>query len=57
VATDPVCGNVIEEGGAAHGTSDYRGQTYYFCALGCQCEFNAYPRLYADHADEERPAA
>jgi YHS domain-containing protein len=56
MATDPVCGTTIEEEGAAYGSSDYRAQTYYFCALGCQCEFNAYPHLYADQVDE-RPAA
>ena len=35
---DPVCGMTIDsERAAAKGT--YDGETVYFCALGCQAEF------------------
>jgi Cu+-exporting ATPase len=30
----------------AAGTSEYKGQTYYFCSLGCKKAFDADPEKY-----------
>ena len=35
---DPVCGMDVEPETAA-GKSEYKGQTYYFCSLGCKASF------------------
>ena len=43
---DPVCGMVIETGDAV-GTSDYKGNTYYFCSNDCKVEFDSNPDDYA----------
>ena len=42
---DPVCGMEIDHKTAA-GKSDYKGQTYYFCALGCKKDFDKEPQKY-----------
>jgi len=39
---DPVCHMDIEPASAA-GTSEYKGQTYYFCAIGCKKDFDEDP--------------
>jgi xanthine dehydrogenase accessory factor len=44
-ATDPVCGMAVEIATAQFKT-DYNGQTYYFCARGCQRSFEAEPEKY-----------
>ncbi len=44
-ATDPVCGMTVEIATAQFKT-DYNGQTYYFCARGCQRSFEAEPEKY-----------
>lgn len=44
---DPVCGMTVEPASAA-GHSQYQGQTYYFCAVGCQKRFEADPQRYLD---------
>ncbi|MFC1901138.1 heavy metal translocating P-type ATPase, partial [Chloroflexota bacterium] len=44
-ATDPVCKMVIEESTAA-ATSEYKGKTYYFCAMGCKKAFDSDPEKY-----------
>jgi xanthine dehydrogenase accessory factor len=44
-ATDPVCGMTVEIATAQFKT-DYNGQTYYFCARGCQRSFEAEPKKY-----------
>ena len=44
-AIDPVCGMTIDPQHAA-GSLEYRGQTYYFCALVCQEKFKADPERY-----------
>lgn len=42
---DPVCGmNVTPE--SAAGKSEYQGQIYYFCSLGCKKSFDADPKKY-----------
>jgi Cu+-exporting ATPase len=42
---DPVCGmDVTYE--TARARSDYHGQTYYFCSLGCKEQFDENPEKY-----------
>jgi YHS domain-containing protein len=45
MATDPVCKMKVDESKAA-GTSDYKGQTYYFCAASCKAKFDQNPAAY-----------
>jgi Cu+-exporting ATPase len=42
---DPVCGMEIDPETAA-GKSEYKGQTYYFCAPGCKQSFDKDPEKY-----------
>lgn len=42
---DPVCGMDIDPATAA-GKSEYNGQTYYFCSLGCKKSFDENPEKY-----------
>ncbi len=49
---DPVCNMDVDPAKAA-GSSEYKGQTYYFCSLGCVKRFNADPEKYL----APRPAA
>jgi xanthine dehydrogenase accessory factor len=44
-AIDPVCGMTVEIASALFKT-EYNGQTYYFCARGCQRSFEAEPEKY-----------
>jgi len=46
MAKDPVCGMDIDPKTAA-GKSEYKGQTYYFCSLGCKKAFDKEPQKYA----------
>ncbi len=50
---DPVCGMEIEKEEAA-ATYEYKGKTYYFCALGCRREFERDPGKYVDKEPEEK---
>jgi len=43
---DPVCKMTIDSATAA-ATSEYKGQTIYFCAKGCKTKFDAAPEKYA----------
>ena len=43
---DPVCGMDVDPKTAA-AKSDYQGQTYYFCSLGCKQSFDKDPQKYA----------
>jgi len=45
LAIDPVCGMTVDPQRAA-GSFEYKGQTYYFCALGCREKFKADPGRY-----------
>ena len=47
MAKDRVCGMDVDETTAKH-TTDYKGQTYYFCAPGCKKAFQAEPDTYLD---------
>ncbi len=49
MAKDPVCGMEINPEQAA-GTSEYQGQTYYFCSPGCKRTFDENPQQYATQA-------
>jgi Cu+-exporting ATPase len=42
---DLVCGMTIDPATAA-GSSEYKGQTYYFCALSCKKSFDEDPEKY-----------
>jgi YHS domain-containing protein len=45
MVTDPVCKMQIDESKAA-ATSEYNGQTYYFCAKVCKTKFDQNPASY-----------
>lgn len=45
MAKDPVCGMDVDPQTAA-GESEYKGQTYYFCSLGCKASFDKEPEKY-----------
>jgi len=47
---DPVCGMEIDPATAA-GTSEYKGQTYYFCAPGCKASFDKNPEKYLNGSE------
>jgi len=42
---DPVCHMDIDPATAA-GTSEFNGQTYYFCSLGCKKAFDKEPEKF-----------
>ena len=46
---DPVCGMMVDPKAAA-GQSEYQGQTYYFCSLGCKRDFDKDPSKYVGQA-------
>ncbi len=46
IVKDPVCGMEIDPASAA-GSSEYEGQTIYFCNLNCKQSFDAEPEKYA----------
>lgn len=46
-AKDLVCGMEIEKDKAA-ATYEYKGKTYYFCAVGCKNAFAEDPESYLD---------
>ncbi len=51
MAKDPVCGMEVDEKKAA-AKSEYKGKTYYFCALGCKKAFDANPTKYLEGGKE-----
>ncbi len=44
-AKDPVCHMMVEKS-KPRATSEYRGETYYFCAPGCKHVFDEDPQKY-----------
>ena len=50
---DPVCHMDIDPATAA-GTSEYKGQTYYFCSLGCKKTFDANPEKYLGQTNKDQ---
>jgi Cu+-exporting ATPase len=53
MAIDPICHMEVKESKAV-ATSEYKGKTYYFCAVGCKKAFDQDPEKYL--ADETRQA-
>ena len=49
--TDPVCGMHIDPQQAA-GSSEYQGQTYYFCSTGCKRQFDKNPQQFVGQHGE-----
>ena len=45
MAIDPVCHMEVNEK-SAPAKSDYKGKTYYFCAVGCKKAFDKDPEKY-----------
>jgi YHS domain-containing protein len=45
MAIDPVCKMDVDEK-SAKAKSDYKGKTYYFCALACKQTFDKNPDKY-----------
>ena len=45
MAIDPVCNMEVDEKKAA-AKSDYKGRTFYFCAVGCKKSFDKNPEKY-----------
>jgi YHS domain-containing protein len=49
MAKDPVCGMECDPK-AAVAETEYKGQTYYFCAPGCKAAFEKNPERYVQQA-------
>jgi len=49
MAIDPVCKMQVDETKAA-GSSEYKGKTYYFCAVSCKTKFDREPEKYLQAA-------
>ncbi len=45
MAVDPICNMEVDEEKAA-ATYEYKGKTYYFCAVGCKERFAQDPEKY-----------
>ena len=53
MAIDPVCKMQVEESSAA-ASSEYMGETYFFCCSGCKISFEKEPEKYlGDSAGHE----
>ena len=52
MAKDPVCGMEVDEKSATN-TSEYQGQTYYFCGSGCKRAFDKEPEKYLKARGED----
>lgn len=49
---DPVCGMMVDSN-TAQWKSEYKGQTYYFCAPGCKSAFDKEPEKYLQSGQGE----
>ena len=49
-ANDPVCGMQVDPATARERglTSDYEGQTYFFCGKGCKLDFDEDPAHFLE---------
>ena len=45
-AIDPVCGMEVDINNPPGGTSEYDGEIYYFCGLGCGRAFQKESEVY-----------
>ena len=50
---DPVCGMTIDPAKAA-GSSQYEGETIYFCSKHCKAKFDADPSVYRGSEAHDR---
>jgi YHS domain-containing protein len=56
MAIDPVCKMKVDEA-TAQWTSEYKGETYYFCSPGCKQAFDKDPEPYlTEGGDSEHDA-
>jgi YHS domain-containing protein len=53
MVVDPVCGMDVEPDKAA-ARSDFKGQTYYFCAEACKTKFDADPEKYLSRGEPKK---
>ena len=55
MAKDVVCGMDVDQqqARAAGLTSEYQGQTYFFCAKGCKTEFDQNPDRYVPQQGQQ----
>lgn len=51
-AIDPVCGMTVDTDTAKF-TTQYQGQTIYFCAAGCKKAFEKNPNDYLSSTSQE----
>ena len=51
---DRVCGMWIKTEGTTL-TSDYKGETYYFCAEECKVKFDQNPDYYMEGVEGRKP--
>jgi YHS domain-containing protein len=47
MAQDPVCKMTVDEN-TATAKSEYKGKTYYFCAVGCKEAFEKEPDKFTE---------
>jgi xanthine dehydrogenase accessory factor len=45
-AKDPICGMMVDVGGAKY-KSDFRGSSFYFCCPRCKQTFDQQPEKYS----------
>lgn len=50
MAVDPVCKMNVDEKTAEY-KSEYKGETYYFCAPGCKDAFDEDPEKYVGESE------
>ena len=51
MAIDPVCGMEVDEDQAA-AQYEYKGETYYFCAVGCKDRFAQNPEQFVKEEEQ-----
>jgi YHS domain-containing protein len=49
---DPVCGMKVTPD-EAEATTEHKGETYYFCSVGCKDRFKVNPKQYKNRAESE----
>jgi len=54
MAKDPVCGMEVSPESAAAST-EFEGESYYFCAQGCKDAFLAEPHCYLGGTAKQEP--
>jgi YHS domain-containing protein len=52
-AVDPVCGMTVKKA-EAKATYEYKGETYYFCSVGCKDAFAKDPEKYLKKEEEAK---